>query len=324
MPLTRFTLRQIEALTAVAQTRNFGEAAEQLGMTTQAVSQLIAELESVLGFKVFDRTTRRVDLSSAGRDFLGSAETMLRHVHAAERAAADVRNRAAGVVRVGAPLVLASSAVPAAIQAYQATHPKVVVRVHDLAVDALVDAVAAGDVDLAVGPDRAVPAEVARHVLFDSLWVLWCARNHPLARRARLRWADLHGVALVAAGRDHERSVARMHASAPEGERVVPVEVVDNVSTALGMAVHGLAATLAPAYVGVVAEPFGLVMRRVVDPETVRKVCLYRPVARAVSPATEGFAEHLAAWLPAWSRKVLRGGGPPARSSWPSMSETAH
>jgi hypothetical protein len=53
----------------------------------------------------------------------------------------------------------------------------------------------------------------------------------------------------------------------------------------------------------------------VVDPETVRKVCLYRPVARAVSPATEGFAEHLAAWLPAWSRKVLRGGGPPARAA---------
>lgn len=309
MPLTRFTLRQIEALTAVARTRSFGEAAEQLGMTTQAVSQLVAELESVLGFRVFDRTTRRVDLSSAGRDFLGSAETMLRHVHAAERAAADVRNRAAGVVRIGAPLVLASCAVPAAIQAYRATHPKVVVRVHDLAVDALVDAVAAGDVDLAVGPDRAVPPEVARHVLFDSLWVLWCAQDHPLARRARLRWADLHDVALVAAGRDHERSVARMHANVPDGERVVPVDVVDNVSTALGMAVHGLAATLAPAYVGVVAKPFGLVMRRVVDPETVRKVCLYQPVARAMSPATAGFAEHLAAWLPAWSRKVLRGGG---------------
>ncbi|WP_326540509.1 LysR substrate-binding domain-containing protein [Pseudorhodoferax sp.] len=135
---------------------------------------------------------------------------MLCHVHAAERAAADVRNRAAGVVRIGAPLVLASAAVPAAVHAYQLTHPRVVVRVHDLAVDALVDAVAAGDVDLAVGPDRAVPAEVVRHVLFDSLWVLWCAKIQPLARRARLSWADLHGVALVAAGRDHERSVARM------------------------------------------------------------------------------------------------------------------
>lgn len=305
MSLVRFSLRQIEAFAAVAQARNFGAAAEQLGLTTQAVSQLVAELESVLGFRLFDRTTRRVDLSSAGRDFLGSAETVLRHVHAAERAAADVRNRAAGVVRIGAPLVLASAALPAAIRAHQGAHPKVVVRVRDIAVDALVDAVAAGDVDLAIGPDRPVAATVSSQGLFDSPWVLWCAKSHPLARRRVLRWADLHDVALVAAGRDHERSVARMQLGAPQGERVSPVDVVDNVTTALGLAAQGIAATLAPDYVGVAARPLGLVMRRVVDPETVRKVCLYRPLARNASPAAEGFAEHLAAWLPQWARSTL-------------------
>lgn len=302
MPLTRFTLRQIEAFTAVNETRSFGTAAEQLGMTAQAVSQLVAELEALLGFRLFDRTTRRVDLSSAGRDFLGPAQTLLRHVRAAESAAADVRNRAAGVVRIGAPLVLASSALPAAIRHHQAAHPKVVVRVRDIAVDALVDAVAAGDVDLAIGPDRAVGAEVSRQLLFESQWVLWCAPSHALARRRVLRWVDLHGVALVAAGRDHERSVAQMHLSAPEGERVSPVDIVDNISTAFGIAAEGIAATLAPAYVGVMAERFGLVMRRVTAPEAVRTVCLYRPTARAGSPATDGFAEHLAQWLPAWAR----------------------
>ncbi|RCW65212.1 LysR family transcriptional regulator [Pseudorhodoferax soli] len=305
MPLIRFTLRQVEAFAAVNETRNFGAAAEQLGMTTQAVSQLVSELEALLGFRLFDRTTRRVDLSSAGRDFLGSAQTMLRHVQAAEHAAADVRNRAAGIVRIGAPLVLASSAVPGAIRSHQATHPKVVVHVRDIPVDALVDAVAAGDVDLAVGPDRAFGSDVSRQVLFESQWVLWCARNHPLARRRVLRWVDLHSVALVAAGRDHERSVAQMHLSAPEGERVTPVDIVDNISTAFGIAAEGIAATLAPAYVGVMAERFGLVMRRVIDPEAMRTVCLYRPTARSGSPAADGFAEHLAQWLPTWSGRAM-------------------
>ena len=49
---------------------------------------------------------------------------------------------------------------------------------------------------------------------------------------------------LVAAGRDHERSVAQMHANAPEGTRIHPVDIVDNISTALGIAAQGLAATL--------------------------------------------------------------------------------
>lgn len=308
MPLNRFTLRQIEAFVAVAEFHSFSAAAERMGLTAQAVSQLVAELESILSFRLFDRTTRRVALSSAGRDFLTSADTVLRHAQAAESAADDVRHRAAGLVRIGAPLVLASTAVPAAIKAFQAMRPKVVVRVRDMAVDELVDAVAAGDVDLAVGPDRPTGPQVIAQALFDSPWVLWCSPAHPLARRRTLKWGDLRGHALVAAGRDHERSVAQMRLNAPDESRVTPVDVVDNISTALGIAAQGLAVTLAPAYVGVLARLLGLEMRRVIDPETVRKVCLYRPVTRTSSPAAAAFAEHLQNWMPGWpdDRVVLK------------------
>lgn len=310
MSLTRFTLRQIEAFVAVAELLSFSGAAERLGLTAQAVSQLIAELEHTLGFRLFDRTTRRVGLSSAGRDFLSSAETLIRHVRAAQRAADDVRNRAAGMVRVGAPLVLAATALPAAARRYHESRPRVVVRVHDLPVDRLVDAVAAGDVDLAVGPDRETPEAVRRIELFDSAWVLWCRPDHPLARRPEVRWSDLRNVPLVAAGRDHERSVEQMHLNAPDDSRIAPVDVVENVTTALGIAAQGLAATLAPSYVGVLAAPFGLQMRRVVAPETVRKVCLYLPTGRALSPAGESFAEALQAWLPVWAEDMAKAATP--------------
>jgi DNA-binding transcriptional LysR family regulator len=301
MPLTRYTLRQIEAFIAVAEVHSFTLAAARLGLTAQAVSQLVAELEGVLGFRIFDRTTRKVALSSAGRDFLSSADTLLRHVRAADSAADDVRNRASGVVRVGAPLVLAAIALPAAIREYQKKRPKVVVRVRDVPVDQLVDRVADGDVDLSIGPDRPAGDAVVATPLFDSAWVLWCAPSHPLARRrAALKWVDLAGVAIVAAGRDHEHSVAQMHHEAPAGTRVTPVDVVDNISTAMGIAAQGLAVTLAPAYVGVMARSFGLSMRRVLAPESMRKVCLYAPAVRTRSPAAEGFGEFLAGWIKSW------------------------
>jgi DNA-binding transcriptional LysR family regulator len=300
MPLSRFTLRQIEAFSAVAGLHSFAAAADRLGLTSSAISQLIAELENTLGFRLFDRTTRRVVLSSAGRDFLSSAESVLRHAQAAESAANDVRLRAAGIVRVGAPLVLASTALPAAIREYGEDRPKVVIRVHDVAVDAIVDAVASGDVDLAVGPDRLTGSNVASEVAFDSRWVLWCSPTHPLAGKKVIRWEELRDVPLVAAGRDHERSVAQMLVNAPADSRITPVHVVNNVTTALGIAAQGLAATLAPAYVSVIADHFGLVMRRVVEPETIRHISIYRPTARAFSPAAEGFAEYLLGWLKNW------------------------
>ena len=302
MPLSRFTLRQIEAFIAVAEAHSFTVAASRLGLTAQAVSQLIAELEAILGFRLFDRTTRKVALSSAGRDFLGSASTLLRHVRAADSAADDVRNRATGVVRVGAPLVLASTALPMAMREYQSVKPKVVVRLRDVPVDHLIDRVADGDVDFAIGPDRHTGEAVTALPLFDSAWVLWCAPSHPLARMRRaVRWAELADVAIVSAGRDHEHSVAQMHQDLPPGTRVTPLDVVDNISTALGIAAQGLAVTLAPAYVGVLARPAGLVMRRVVQPESVRKVCLYSPTARGLSPAAAGFADFLVPWIQRWS-----------------------
>ena len=306
MALTRITIRQFEAFVAVADTLSFGAAGERLGLSPSAVSQLVAELEATLGFRVFDRSTRRVGLSSAGRDFVGQAQTVLRHLQLAESAAADVRNRAAGVVRIGAPLVLAGAVLPEAVRDFTSERPKVAIHIRDTPVDRLVDRVAAGDLDLAIGPDRAVTDGVLREPVFDSPWVLWCARSHPLAARTQLQWSDLRDVALVAAGRDHEISVAQMRANAPDGPAIVPVDVVDNMTTALGIAAQGLAVTLSPAYVGIVARPLGLLLRRVTNPEAIRQVCLYRPVSRALPPAAEAFAEFLADWLRRWHAAASR------------------
>lgn len=320
MPLTRLTLRQLQAFVAVADLRSFAAASERLGLTASAVSQLVAELEATIGFRVFDRSTRRVNLSSAGRDFLASAETVLRHVQLAETAAADVRNRAAGVVRVAAPLVFASSVLPKAIKAFRQDRPKVVVRLRDTPVDRLVESVATGDVDLALGPDRPHGDDVQRQGVFDSPWVLWCSPRHPLARRKTLRWSELQGVPLVAAGRDHENTVGRMHINVPESERVRPAEVVEHMSTALGIAAEGLAVTMAPAYIGVLASKLGLVMRRVVDPEVIRHISIYTPTHRAIPPAAEAFAEFLASWLPQWQAAAAPAitAAAPAQSPSPS------
>jgi DNA-binding transcriptional LysR family regulator len=293
MSLPRYTLRQLDTFATVAELLSFTAAADRLALTPSAVSQLVVELESSLDFKLFERSTRKVALSAAGKEFLGSAQTVLKHLHLAEVAATDLRNRAAGLVRIAAPMVIASTILPPLIRDYTLERPKLVVRIRDAAVEQLTDVVASGEVDLAIGPDRPGSDEVLRTSLFSSPWVLWCAKDHPLAAQAQLQWADVRAHALVTAGRDHEISVAQMGAALPEDERIRPREVVDHISTAFGMAAAGLAVTVSPAYVATWAKRQGLVMRRIVDPEVVRQVCLYRSAHRVASPATEGFAEYV-------------------------------
>ncbi|KRD42029.1 LysR family transcriptional regulator [Acidovorax sp. Root275] len=293
MSLPHFTPRQLEAFVTVAELRSFAATADRVALTPSAVSQLVSELEDALGFKLFERSTRRVDITSAGREFLASAESVLKHLRMAQMAASDVRNRAAGIVRIAAPLVVASVILPKAIKAYVQKRPKVRIHIRDVPVEKLVDAVASGDADLALGPDRACGDDVTRIQLFESPWVLWCAPTHPLAHKRSVTWDQLHAYPLVAAGRDHERSVAQMHTGLPSGQRVTPVEIVDNISTAMGLAAADVAATLAPDYVGALAKPLGLVRRRILSPEVMRYVCLYSPARRATSPAAEGFSDHL-------------------------------
>ena len=293
MSLPRYTLRQLDAFVTVADMLSFTAAADRLALTPSAVSQLVVELESSLDFKLFERSTRKVALSAAGKEFYGSAQTVLKHLRLAEVAATDLRNRAAGLVRIAAPMVIASTILPPLIRDYTLERPKLVVRIRDAAVEQLTDVVASGEVDLAIGPDRPGSDAVLHTPLFSSPWVLWCAKNHPLALPKQLQWADVRAHALITAGRDHEISVAQMGAALPEEERIRPREVVDHISTAFGMAAAGLAVTVSPAYVAPWAKRQGLVMRRIVDPEVVRQVCLYRSAHRVASPATEGFAEYL-------------------------------
>lgn len=300
MALTRFTLRQLEAFGAVADLHGFAAAGKRLGMTAQAVSQLVADLESAIGLRLFDRTTRRVALSAAGREFIEQTAPLLRQVRQAESSAQDLRARGTGLLRVGAPQVLAGWALPGILHDYARQHPRVSVRIRDVPVDRLIEGLLEGQVDLAVGPDRPVDARVRWIPLFDCPWVLWCAPGHALARKRGLRWSDLRGHALIAAGRDHEGSVAQMQASTPESQRIIPIDVVDHISTALGLSAQGMAATLAPAYVGVLARSMGLVMRRVTEPEVMRRVGLYQSQERALTPAGEALARHLQQRLAQW------------------------
>lgn len=290
MGLVRFSVRQLEVFVAAAELESFGAAAARLGLTPSAVSQLIGELESAVGLRLFDRTTRRVALSAGGRDLAGAARQALQQLQGLAQCAADVRSRHVGLLRVAAPQALAATVLAEAVDAFLAEHPRARVQVCDTPVDHLVETVAQGLADLALGPDRPADPEVGCEPLFDSPWVLWCAPHHPLARLPQLTWADLRGHALVAAGRDHEAHVACMGAPA---ERTEPCQIVDHVTTALGLSAGARLATLAPAYVERLARAFGLVACCVQGPPVWRQVCLYQPLRRTLHPVAQGFAEHL-------------------------------
>jgi DNA-binding transcriptional LysR family regulator len=94
---------ELRAFAAVVEHGNFGRAAAQLGMSASALSQTIRQLESRLGVRLLNRTTRSVAPTEAGERLHARLLPMMRELDAAIAEAVAATGRAAGTLRINTP-----------------------------------------------------------------------------------------------------------------------------------------------------------------------------------------------------------------------------
>ncbi|MEV8067177.1 MULTISPECIES: LysR family transcriptional regulator [unclassified Streptomyces] len=192
-------LQQMRYAVALAETRNFTRAAERCSVVQSSLSHRIAGLERELGVKLFARSSRRVEPTSAGEAFLAAARECLA---AADRAAVDAAE-AAGVVRgrlaVGVIVTTAAVDVPELLQRYRARHPDVRVVLRSERSDRLVAAIRDGDLDIAfLGlPEDEPPSGVRTLVLDRDRHVLVVPAGHRLAGAGRVTLREIAGETFV-------------------------------------------------------------------------------------------------------------------------------
>src|ERR671927_1455443 len=126
-------LRHLAALEAVGRTRSFGAAARELGYTQSAVSQQIAQLERVVGHRLFHRPggPRRVEPTEAGLLLLRHADAIVAQLDAARADMAALAEGAAGTLRVGIYQSVGARLLPALVRRFRAQWPLVGIRVRE-------------------------------------------------------------------------------------------------------------------------------------------------------------------------------------------------
>ncbi|MEU3826045.1 LysR family transcriptional regulator [Streptomyces sp. NPDC029080] len=192
-------LQQMRYVVAVAETRNFTRAAERCSVVQSSLSHRIAALERELGVRLFARSSRRVEPTSAGEAFVAAARECLA---AADRAVADA-SAAAGVVRgrlaVGVIVTAAAVDVPEVLQRYHARHPEVRVMLRSGRSDELTAAIRDGDLDIAfLGlPEGERPSGVESVALDHDEHVLAVPAGHRLAGASRVTLREIAGETFV-------------------------------------------------------------------------------------------------------------------------------
>jgi len=177
-------LRHFAALEAVARNGSFGRAARELGYTQSAVSQQIAQLERIVGQRLFDRPggPRRVEPTEAGLLLLGHADAIVAQIDAARADMAALAEGAAGTLRVGIYQSVGARLLPVLVRRFRDEWPLVGVRVREeSSADDLLRLLEHGELDLSFAdlPLREGPFEWAE--LLQDPYVLLVSAQSELA-----------------------------------------------------------------------------------------------------------------------------------------------
>lgn len=175
----------------VAEELNFRRAADRLGIDHSALSRRIRDLEHRIGFPVFERSTREVRLTEAGRVFLEENQSMLRGLQRSVENARLVADGMSGLIRIGYMSFAASQTLPSLIARFRSVRPDVRIQLTYLKSHAQKEALSRGDIDIGImiGPWPNDAFETTT-LSIDPLCVFF-ARNWTMARRKTIDAASL-------------------------------------------------------------------------------------------------------------------------------------
>ena len=175
-------LRHLRYFIAVAAEQNFTRAAKRLGMQQPPLSQQIRALEDELGFALFLRHRKGVDLTAGGVVFLKEAQAILDNVEQASQRALRAASGVEGVLSVGMSSSAASHPlIPAILRAHRATRPGVSIAFHEGNAAELTSAILAGQIDLGfLRMPTSRPEGVEFHQLAAEEMLLVLPAGHPL------------------------------------------------------------------------------------------------------------------------------------------------
>jgi DNA-binding transcriptional LysR family regulator len=201
-------LHHLRYFVTVAEERHFGRAAERLHIAQPPLSQQIRRLEAELGFELFVRTTRRVDLTPAGEAYLDSARSILAAVDGAADEARRVAAGTVGHLALGCVGSATYSLLPALSRRLAEELPGVDFSFRgEMLVSDQVIALREGTIDLALlRPPVADGTLVVTPLRSDRL-VVAVPADHPLADRKQLRVADLATTPLIVHSADRRSAM---------------------------------------------------------------------------------------------------------------------
>jgi DNA-binding transcriptional LysR family regulator len=218
-------LPAISAFARVAHHASFTRAAREMGVSPSALSQTVRMLESRLGVRLLDRTTRKVGVTEIGRRFLEDAQAGLTALAQAVASVDESRDAPAGLLRINLPRAVADVLVMPHLADFMAAYPAVTVELH---CDNLFADLVANGFDAGFRLGESLANDVVAVPIGEPLRIVTFASPDYLQRHGEPKTpADLLAHRCTCIRLDHDRSVMRWDFA--ENGRLIEVEVTPSM-----------------------------------------------------------------------------------------------
>lgn len=287
------TARQLLAVLAVAEYNSFIAAAAFLKTSQPALSRTIRRVEDVVDVRLFDRSTRRIAITAAGREFVAVAERMLNDLRISVGSMREIGQQQRGQIVISSIMSVANGLLPTIVAKYRASHPGIEIILREGVHGTVLEDIRNGTADLGASYVDDVPDFVEAKRVSREVFAIIVPRTHPLARsakRSRLTLAELIDLPLVSL--PHESRTRRIvdGAAAAAGQILHHVATVTQFATMMSFVRAGVGVAIVPS--GAIGGLLGkdLAALPLTKPRLSRNVGLIWLRDRELTPAARGFA----------------------------------
>jgi DNA-binding transcriptional LysR family regulator len=287
------TARQLHAVLAVAEYNSFIAAASFLKTSQPALTRTVKRVEDVLGVRLFDRSTRRVAITAAGKEFVAVAERMLNDLRIGVRSMREIGAEQRGRVIVSSIMSVANGLFPAIVAKYRASRPGIEIVLREGVHGTVLEDVRSGAADLGATYVDDVPDFVEAKRVSREVFEVILPRNHLLiktSKRSSVALAELIGFPLVSLPYESRTRRIIDGAASAAGLTLQHVATVTQFATVMSFVRAGIGIAIVPS--GAIAGLLGkdLAVLTLSKPRLSREVGLIWLRDRELTPAARGFA----------------------------------
>lgn len=190
-------LRHLRYFVTLAEELHFGRAAEKLHIAQPPLSQQIRQLEAELGFELFHRTKRNVQLTEAGKVFLAEVQLILQQLQQAIQIGQKTSRGEVGMLVVGFVSSAAYNILPFILRDYRKHIPGVSLELHELTTDQQLDWLREGRMDVGLIRPPVEDNKFSWQTIFQESLMLALPETHQLANQSHVSLASLVNEAFV-------------------------------------------------------------------------------------------------------------------------------